>query len=62
MAQLNIGPLPMEQVLIEGLPLESLVASALQTDEEREPRRPSGILLPVNSVKFLYTSDVVEAI
>jgi hypothetical protein len=60
--QILIGPLPREQVLFEGLTLESFVASAQLTDAEREPRSPSGILLPVNSVKFLYTSEVVEAI
>jgi hypothetical protein len=60
--QLTISPLPMEQVLFEGLTLESFVASALLTNAEREPRSPSGILLPVNSVKFLFTSEVVEAI
>jgi hypothetical protein len=59
---LTICPLPMEQVLFEGLPLESFVVSALQADAEREPRSPSGILLPANSVKFLHTSEVVEAI
>ena len=42
--QLTISPLPMEQVLFEGLTLESFVASALLTDAEREPRSPSGIL------------------
>jgi hypothetical protein len=60
--ELTISPLPMEQVLIEGLTLESFVAPALLTDTEREPRSPSGILLPVNRVKFLHTSEVVEAI